>query len=92
MKLTIISSDNAVYKDGLSYSSLNLSSANIPADVHALQWDTNKGHIEFINNVKPNEIITELPSWANDALTAWQQAYEAEQAAIAKLQEETTGT
>lgn len=79
MKLTIIPSDKAVYKDGMSYSNLTLS--NIPTDVHALQWDNNTGHIEYKNHIKPNESITQLPSWANDALTTWQQADDAEQAA-----------
>jgi len=84
MKLTIIKNDGAVYKDNLSY--LNLSLPTIPSDVHALQWNESTGHIEFVNNVKANEAITELPSWANDALTAWQTAYDAEQAEIARLQ------
>jgi hypothetical protein len=86
MKLTIIKNDDAVYKDGASYSELSL--PTIPSDVHALQWNNDKGHIEFVDNVKVNETITELPSWANDALTAWQNAYEAEQAEIARLQAE----
>jgi hypothetical protein len=84
MKLTIIKNDGAVYKDNLSY--LNLSLPTIPSDVHALQWNESIGHIEFVNNVKANEAITELPSWANDALTAWQTAYDAEQAEIARIQ------
>jgi len=86
MKLTIIKNDGAVYKDSVSYS--NLSLTTIPSDVHALQWNESTGHIEFVNNVKVNEAITELPSWANDALTAWQTAYDAEQAEIARLQAE----
>lgn len=79
MKITIIPSDKAVYKDNLSYSDLTLS--GIPADVHALQWDNNAGWIEYNNQVKPNEPISALPQWANEALTVWQQAYDAEQAA-----------
>jgi hypothetical protein len=86
MKLTIIKGDGAVYKDGKSYSDLSL--PTIPSDVHALQWNNDKGHIEFANNAKVNEAITELPIWANDALTAWQTAYETEQAEIARLQAE----
>ena len=86
MKLTIIKEDGAVYKDGKSY--LELSLPTIPNDVHALQWNNDKGHIEFIDDAKINEQITELPSWANDALTAWQNAYESEQAEIARLQAE----
>jgi len=86
MKLTIIKNDGAVYKDSVSYADLSL--PTIPSDVHALQWNESIGHIEFVDNVKANEAITELPSWANDALTAWQTAYEIEQAEIARLQAE----
>ena len=86
MKLTIIKNDGAVYKDSVSYSDLSL--PTVPSEVHALQWNESTGHIEFFDNVKANEAITELPSWANDALTAWQTAYETEQAKIARLQAE----
>ena len=86
MKLTIIKDDGAVYKDSVSYSSLSL--PTVPSDVHALQWNNDKGHIEFVGNVKTNEEITELPSWANDALTLWENAYDAEQAEVARLQAE----
>jgi hypothetical protein len=79
MKLTIIKADGAVYKDGMCY--LDLSLPTIPSDVHALQWNTDKGHIEFVDNVNPNEEITELPLWANNALTVWQTTYDAEQTA-----------
>jgi hypothetical protein len=80
MKITIIISDKAVYKDGLSYLDLNLSTANIPSDIHVLQWEHNAGWIEYKNHVKPNEFISYLPQWANDAVTVWQQTYDAEQA------------
>jgi hypothetical protein len=86
MKLTIIKNDGAVYKDSVSYSDLSL--PTVPSDVHALQWNDSVGHIEFVDNVKANEAITELPSWANDALTAWQSAYEIEQTEIANLKAE----
>ena len=85
MKLTIIRTDGAVYKDGVSYSNLDLSS--IPANVHALQFNdaSNAGWIEFVavsNGNRPdNQIITALPTWANDCLTKWQ---EAENARVAK--------
>jgi hypothetical protein len=92
MKLTIIPADGAVYKDNVSFSGLDLSSA--PADVHALQWDNNAGWIEFKTESEfckpPNENITTLPDWVNAAVTKWESArldYEAaEAAALAKLQ------
>lgn len=78
MKITIIKDDGTVYKDDIVITRLSLST--IPSDVHALQWNNDIGHIEFVNNVKANETITELPSWANDALNAWQKAYDLEEA------------
>jgi len=83
MKLTIIPVDGAVYKDGYSYSGLNLAAA--PSNVHALQWKDTKGWIEFTDNddgTKPqNEVITELPSWANACVTKWDEAETARLAA-----------
>ena len=100
MKLTIIPVDGAVYKDGYSYSGLDLSTA--PSNVHALQWKDTKGWIEFTDNddgTKPqNETITELPSWANACVTKWDEAKAAEEAAIeaakqaAANQPQTQGT
>lgn len=44
MKLTIIADDKMVSKDGVGYSNLDLSF--LDSDVWAVQWDTDKGHIE----------------------------------------------
>jgi hypothetical protein len=68
MKLTIIPSDGAVYKNGLSY--LNLNWQGTPPNVHALQWVDGSGWVEF-NDGTPNENITTLPVWANNAEAAW---------------------
>ena len=68
MRLTIIPSDGAVYKDGVCYSGLFW--AGTPIDVHALQWVDVEGWIEFKIST-PNEIITSLPAWAENALAAW---------------------
>jgi hypothetical protein len=72
MKLTIIPADKAVYVNGNSIPNFNF---GYPENVHALQWLETEGHIEFltVNYVKPqNEIITELPSWAIDAVAAYE--------------------
>jgi hypothetical protein len=79
MKLTIITVDGAVYKDGISYSGLDLSI--VPVNVHALQWDSVAGWIEFKDTI-PNENITELPVWANACLTKWDEAKAAEETVI----------
>jgi hypothetical protein len=97
MRLTIIPVDGAVYKDGYSYSGLDLSS--VPANVHALQWYETEGEIEFSGKPKlQNETITELPSWANTCVAKWDEAKVAYDAAIAAAQQaaqnqpQTTGT
>ena len=101
MKLTIIRTDGAVYKDGVSYSNLDLSS--IPANVHALQFNdaSNAGWIEFAQDDfgdKPaNEKITALPVWATTAMGKWNEAENARAAkeasdAIALAEYERTRT
>lgn len=73
MLLTIIPSDGAVYENELCYS--NLTWEGTPSNVHALQWQDINGWIEFTDGT-PNETITELPSWALNAMAAWQVAYD----------------
>jgi hypothetical protein len=77
MRLTIIVSDFAVYKDGLCYKDLNFGNCNIPIDVHALQWQESSGWIEFTDN-RENEKITQLPVWANACVVKWDEADYAE--------------
>lgn len=74
MKLTIISSDGAVGENGKFYLDLDLSSCNIPADVHALQWQDTAGWIEYNSPLVENQPITELPAWANCCMTKWDAA------------------
>lgn len=92
MKLTIIPSDGAIYKDGISYSELDLSDA--PSNVHALQWSGDAGFIEFKTESefrKPaNENIDQLPEWAIAAIGKWDEAKAAEEAAIAAAQAANT--
>jgi len=89
-KLTIIADDKAVYVDGASFSNLDLSTAGIPADVHALQWNAtnNAGWIEFLddqNGHKPaNEAITALPAWATACVAIFNAKVAADAAAAAE--------
>lgn len=75
MNVTIIPSDGAVYVDGFAFFGLSL---GVPEDVHALQWKSSKGWLEFVDSdegFKPqNQAITELPAWAVAALAKWQEA------------------
>lgn len=69
MKLTIIADDKLVSKDGVSYSNLDLSF--LDSDVWAVQWDTDKGHIEK-RDLSIVEITDITPY--NTALTKWDEA------------------
>lgn len=73
MRITIIPIDGTVYENDVAYNGLDLSSANIPSDVHALQWLDDYGWIEF-RDTRPNESISELPDWVAPCLAAWEQA------------------
>lgn len=93
MKLGIIVEDKAVYKDGQVQSDINLSF--IPTNVRALQWYGSYGEIEFSREflngrlVTPqNEVITQLPSWATQALTLWEQSKAAAEEAARLAAEE----
>lgn len=89
MRLTIIPSDGKVNVDNEFFEFLDLSSCNVPENIHALQWYESSGEIEFLNNpdrTKPlNEVITSLPDWANACVTVWSETKAAnEAAALAK--------
>lgn len=101
--LTIIVDDNAVYLDGGVLSGLDLSPANIPSNIHALQWKSNIGWIEFRMKEDftqdPNQIINALPDWANTCVNIFnvqveanKKAAEEQQAAAIANQPRTTGT
>ena len=101
--LTIIVDDNAVYLDGGVLTGLDLTSANIPANVHALQWKTNIGWVETRPNAdfiqEPNQIINALPDWANSCVAIFNNQVQVNknlaaeaQAKAASSQPTTTGT
>ena len=71
MRLTIIPSDGAVYKDGKVYNDLTWQGT--PQNIHALQWFGVNGWIEFADGTV-NQNITELPTWVDAALAAWGEA------------------
>lgn len=73
MRVTIVTDDDMVAVDGLPYLNLDLSTANIPPTVHALQWDGVLGRIEYRDY--SGESLTELPDWANISLGIWQDRY-----------------
>jgi len=93
MRLTIVPSDKKVGVNNCFFDSLNLLACGIPANIHALQWYETDGEVEFVDNsdrTKPqNEIITELPAWANACIEKWNEAKAAEEAAIEAARSKT---
>tara|TARA_R110000787_G_scaffold109508_1_gene218071 strand:+ start:902 stop:1177 length:276 start_codon:yes stop_codon:yes gene_type:complete len=49
---TVIKSDQAIYKDGVSVEGCDMS--GLPDDFHALQWGGSDGHVEYSDVTKPN--------------------------------------
>jgi hypothetical protein len=85
----VILVNGTVGKEGVFYT-CDLSTCGLPQNFWALQWEeweVNKGHIEYNLSSIDNDQITALPSWANACLAKWQEAYDAEQAAIAAAQQ-----
>lgn len=86
MRLVIIGSDNTVGKDGEFRSGLNLSGCGLPTNFWALQWNEhgdNTGHIEYNSSSIQNDLITEIPTWANACVAVWQAKIDEEIAAAA---------
>jgi hypothetical protein len=75
-RYSIIRSDNAVVVDGEYY---HVNCSLLPANVHAIQWDGTKGHVEFVDEDQndgkrdPNLMITDFAPYAS-LIEAWQEA------------------
>ena len=53
---TVIKADTAIYVDGVSVEGCDMSV--LPNDLHALQWDGSKGHIEWTDPTKAHTELT----------------------------------
>ena len=73
MKLTIIPIEGKVKLDSQSFENLDLTSCNIPQDIHALQWKDTSGWIEYTSALIANEPIISLPDWANACIPIYEQ-------------------
>lgn len=63
MRLTIIRDMGLVHIDGRGYDELDMT--GVPEEIHALQWDGEKGEIEYVSSDMPNELVSVMPSWAS---------------------------
>ena len=62
MYLTIVKPDNLTLVDRHPQA-FNLLDFGVPGNLHALQWQNDRGHIEYSN--LPNEDISDLPGWVD---------------------------
>lgn len=80
MKITIISDDGLVSKDGVAYSGLNF---NIDPTIHAIQWYDTFGEVEYRvvyadgTVSKPQNRMVNDSTEFQSALDAWSRAYDA---------------
>ena len=78
MRLTIIPSDSMVLVDGRGLE-LDLTGYSQLDGLRAVQWDEDRGHIEFDNHradpadFKHNENITDIDAY-QDIIAAWEEA------------------
>ena len=79
MRLTIIKPDNMVGIDSEFYK-VNLD--YLPADIHAVQWDGEYGHIEKVD--KPTEFIGSIKQF-DSVVPLWEKAKADHLAMIAEL-------
>lgn len=83
MKITIIREDQAVYVDGVSFASLDLSFMD--QTIHAVQWKDTKGWIEYVDTDDGTKLANEpIEDFApfQSALDAWNVAKQAHDSAI----------
>ena len=76
---SIIPADGAMTVDGKGMGGIDFSSANIPADINALQWESGQGELEYTDaRNNPNAIIDVAPEWAEKCLVLFAEAIQAE--------------
>ncbi len=74
---SIVPADGAMTVDGKGMGGIDFSSANIPADINALQWEDGQGELEYLDaRNNPNIILTERPEWAEKCLVLFAEAVE----------------
>lgn len=70
MRISIIQEDNIVVLDGRAIVIDSLGKILNDADIHAIQWDTDRGHIEYKKETKVNEKITSM-SFIQPVVDEW---------------------
>jgi hypothetical protein len=69
MRIVISKFTDSVFKDGASLLGLELP---IPNGIRSLYFTGTSGWIEYFD--KANEVVTNLPAWAQECLTVYEEA------------------
>tara|TARA_B110000908_G_C10253471_1_gene453725 strand:+ start:1957 stop:2991 length:1035 start_codon:yes stop_codon:yes gene_type:complete len=76
---SIVPSDGSMTVDGKGMGGIDFSSANIPSEINALQWESGQGELEYLDaRNNPNVIINDAPEWALKCLELFAAAVQAE--------------
>ena len=76
---SIVPSDGSMTVDGKGMGGIDFSSANIPSEINALQWESGQGELEYLDaRNNPNVIINDAPEWALKCLELFAEAVQAE--------------
>lgn len=75
MQILMFVEDNSIAIDQKTYSRLDLTPCNIPANVRVFRFNTssNLGNLEFNDGTK-NENLNALPFWGTSCIDLWTQA------------------
>jgi hypothetical protein len=68
-KISIVPADKTAYIDGVGIFGLDLS--KVPADIHAFQWEDEKGWLE--RKGQPDEPLEMFPDWVPTILAEYQE-------------------
>lgn len=86
MRIVILQEDSVVGVDNNFRNQLDLSGCGLPANFWAFQWGERgqqSGHIEYNSATIQNDVVTEIPAWANACVSVWQAKLDQEEAEAA---------
>lgn len=71
-KVTVVPADNMIMVDGVG---LNTPILNAPANMHALQWTGNEGHIEWTDKANTPLTASDFTQWVAPFALAYDNAF-----------------
>lgn len=73
--LVVIPSDGNITKNNRCFLELDLSSCNIPTNIHCFRWENGSGEIEYVDSTPHDQVDSStIPEWVNSCVTIVDQA------------------